>query len=71
VFSDNTLGISFSIFLEMGVKPAHVEISASFFYGGHKIILLVFYGIRKFYLSFISDTASGDVRILEARREQL
>lgn len=71
MFSDSTLGISLSTFLEIGLKPADVGIAASFSYGGHEIVLLVFYCIIKFCLSVIRDTASGDVRILEARREDL
>lgn len=53
----------------MGLKPANVGIAASFCYVGHEIVLLVFYCVRKFCLSFVRDTASGDVTILEARRE--
>ena len=71
MFSDSTLGISLSTFLEMGLKPADVEIAALFCCGGHEIVLLLFYCLRKVRLSFIRDTASGDVRILETRREEL
>ena len=60
-----------STFFEIGLKPADVGIAASFSYGGHEIVLFVFYCIRKFCLSVIRDIASGDVRILEARREEL
>jgi hypothetical protein len=53
----------------MGLKPADVGTAASFCYVGHEIVFLVFYCIRKICLSFVRDTASGEVRILEARRE--
>jgi len=37
VFSDSTLGISLSTFLEMGLKPADVGIAASFCYVGQEL----------------------------------
>jgi hypothetical protein len=43
MFSDSSLGISLSTFLEMGLKPADVGIAASFCYVGHEIVLKNFF----------------------------
>lgn len=71
MFCDCAYVISLSTFLQMCFETSDEGSDVSFCCGSHEIVLLVFYCISKFGLSFIRAAASVEVHVLEARREQL